>query len=120
MIDENKDDELQDASLGMEIWSDCIIPLKFDTVKDAFWFVNAMNTQLSEWCASDKLSKYVYSLNIGFEDEDGCKGKNGDVVRDIRKEYIDLLTGIQSVQSIVRKMKEQLLLYMAGYWRGQS
>lgn len=117
MIDENKDDELLDDGWLMEcdedipeplntgVWKDCIKPLSADTVTDALSFVNTMNEQLSAWCISDKLSKYVYSLNIGYEDENG--------LRDIRNEYIDLLTGIQSVQSIVGKMKEQLIIGFA-------
>lgn len=94
-----------------EIWQDCITPLTFDTVTEAFHFVYTMNTQLSKWCSSDKLSKYVYSLNIGYENENG--------VRDIRKEYIDLLTGIQSVQSITAKMQEQLIMCLLGSYYAQ-
>ena len=82
-----------------------------DTVTDALSFVNIMNEQLSKWCASDKLSKYVYSLNIDYEDENG--------LRDIRKEYVDLLTGIRFVQNIVGKMKEQLIIGLAESFYGQ-
>lgn len=124
MIDENKDDELLDDGwlvehdedilepLNTGVWKDCIKPLAADTVTDALSFVNTMNEQLSTWCASDKLSKYVYSLNIGYEDENG--------LRDVRKEYIDLLTGIQSVQSIVGKMKEQLIIGFVENFHSQS
>lgn len=123
MIDENKDDELlvdgwlverdEDISepLNIGVWKDCITPIAADTVTDALSFVNIMNEQLSKWCASDKLSKYVYSLNIDYEDENG--------LRDIRKEYVDLLTGIQSVQNIVGKMKEQLIIGLAESFYGQ-
>ena len=124
MTDENKkDDEFLDDSWLIEddedviepsnivIWKDCITPLTVDTVTDALSFVNIMNEQLSKWCASDKLSKYVYSLNIDYEDENG--------LRDIRKEYVDLLTGIQSVQNIVGKMKEQLMIGLAESYYGQ-
>ena len=124
MIDENKDDELLDDGwlverdedipepLNIGVWKDCITPLAADTVTDALSFVNTMNEQLSAWCVSDKLSKYVYSLNIGYEDENG--------LRDIRKEYVDLLTGIQSVQSIVGKMKEQLIIGFAENFYSQQ
>ena len=124
MTDENKKDDgfLDDSWLIEEdedviepsnivIWKDCITPLTVDTVTDALSFVNIMNEQLSKWCASDKLSKYVYSLNIDYEDENG--------LRDIRKEYVDLLTGIQSVQNIVGKMKEQLMIGLAESYYGQ-
>lgn len=124
MVDENKkDDELVDngwlmghdeavsESLNPVMCKDCITPLTVDTVTDALSFVNIMNEQLSKWCASDKLSKYVYSLNIDYEDENG--------LRDIRKEYVDLLTGIQSVQNIVGKMKEQLIIGLAESFYGQ-
>lgn len=124
MIDENKADELLvdgwlverdediSESLNIGVWKDCITPITADTVTDALSFVNTMNEQLSAWCASDKLSKYVYSLNIGYEDENG--------LRDIRKEYVDFLTGIQSVQSIVGKMKEQLMIGFAENFYSQS
>lgn len=124
MTDENKKDDgfLDDSWLieddedviepsNIVIWKDCITPLTVDTVTDALSFVNIMNEQLSKWCASDKLSKYVYSLNIDYEDENG--------LRDIRKEYVDLLTGIQSVQNIVGKMKEQLMIGLAESYYGQ-
>lgn len=124
MTDENKKDDgfLDDSWLieddkdviepsNIVIWKDCITPLAVDTVTDALSFVNIMNEQLSKWCASDKLSKYVYSLNIDYEDENG--------LRDIRKEYVDLLTGIQSVQNIVGKMKEQLMIGLAESYYGQ-
>ena len=76
MIDENKDDELLDDGwlvecdedipepLDIGIWKDCIKPLAADTITDALSFVNTMNEQLSAWCISDKLSKYVYSLKL--------------------------------------------------------
>ena len=124
MTDENKKDDgfLDDSWLieddedviepsNIVIWKDCITPLTVDTVTDALSFVNILNEQLSKWCASDKLSKYVYSLNIDYEDENG--------LRDIRKEYVDLLTGIQSVQNIVGKMKEQLMIGLAESYYGQ-
>lgn len=124
MTDENKKDDgfLDDSWLieddeyviepsNIVIWKDCITPLTVDTVTDAISLVNIMNEQLSKWCASDKLSKYVYSLNIDYEDENG--------LRDIRKEYVDLLTGIQSVQNIVGKMKEQLMIGLAESYYGQ-
>ena len=124
MTDENKKDDgfLDDSWLieddedviepsNIVIWKDCITPLTVDTVTDALSFVNIMNEQLSKWCASDKLSKYVYSLNIDYEDENG--------LRDIRKEYVDLLTGIQSVQNIVGKMKDQLMIGLAESYYGQ-
>lgn len=124
MTDENKTDDgfLDDSWLiendediikpsNIVIWKDCITPLTVDTVTDAISLVNIMNEQLSKWCASDKLSKYVYSLNIDYEDENG--------LRDIRKEYVDLLTGIQSVQNIVGKMKEQLMIGLAESYYGQ-
>ena len=124
MTDENKKDDgfLDDSWLieddedviepsNIVIWKDCITPLTVDTVTDSLSFVNIMNEQLSKWCASDKLSKYVYSLNIDYEDENG--------LRDIRKEYVDLLTGIQSVQNIVGKMKEQLMIGLAESYYGQ-
>ena len=124
MTDENKKDDgfLDDSWLieddkdviepsNIVIWKDCITPLAVDTVTDALSFVNIMNEQLSKWCASDKLSKYVYSLNIDYEDENG--------LRDIRQEYVDLLTGIQSVQNIVGKMKEQLMIGLAESYYGQ-
>lgn len=120
MIDEDKkydgwlvehDEDILEP-LNTDIWKDCITPLAADTVTDALSFVNTMNEQLSAWCVSDKLSKYVYSLNIGYEDENG--------LRDIRKEYIDLLTGIQSVQSIVGKMKEQLIVCFAENFYSQQ
>lgn len=124
MTDENKKDDgfLDDSWLieddedviepsNIVIWKDCITPLTVDTVTDALSFANIMNEQLSKWCASDKLSKYVYSLNIDYEDENG--------LRDIRKEYVDLLTGIQSVQNIVGKMKEQLMIGLAESYYGQ-
>ena len=124
MTDENKKDDgfLDDSWLieddedviepsNIVIWKDCITPLTVDTVTDALSFVNIMNEQLSKWCASDKLSKYVYSLNIDYEDENG--------LRDIRKEYVDLLTGIQSVQNIVGKMKEQLMIGLSESYYGQ-
>lgn len=124
MTDENKKDDgfLDDSWLieddedviepsNIVIWKDCITPLTVDTVTDALSFVNIMNEQLSKWCASDKLPKYVYSLNIDYEDENG--------LRDIRKEYVDLLTGIQSVQNIVGKMKEQLMIGLAESYYGQ-
>ena len=50
-------------------------------------------------------------MNIDYEDENG--------LRDIRKEYVDLLTGIQSVQNIVGKMKEQLMIGLAESYYGQ-
>lgn len=124
MTDENKKDDgfLDDSWLieddedviepsNIVIWKDCITPLTVDTVTDALSFVNIMNEQLSKWCASDKLSKYVYSLNIDYEDENG--------LRDIRKEYVDLLTGIRFVQNIVGKMKEQLIIGLAESFYGQ-
>lgn len=124
MTDENKTDDgfLDDSWLiendediikpsNIVIRKDCITPLTVDTVTDAISLVNIMNEQLSKWCASDKLSKYVYSLNIDYEDENG--------LRDIRKEYVDLLTGIQSVQNIVGKMKEQLMIGLAESYYGQ-
>ena len=106
-----EDDEDVIEPSNIVIWKDCITPLTVDTVTDALSFVNIMNEQLSKWCASDKLSKYVYSLNIDYEDENG--------LRDIRKEYVDLLTGIQSVQNIVGKMKEQLMIGLAESYYGQ-
>lgn len=124
MTDENKKDDgfLDDSWLieddedviepsNIVIWKDCITSLTVDTVTDALSFVNIMNEQLSKWCASDKLSKYVYSLNIDYEDENG--------LRDIRKEYVDLLTGIRFVQNIVGKMKEQLIIGLAESFYGQ-
>lgn len=106
-----EDDEYVIEPSNIVIWKDCITPLTVDTVTDAISLVNIMNEQLSKWCASDKLSKYVYSLNIDYEDENG--------LRDIRKEYVDLLTGIQSVQNIVGKMKEQLMIGLAESYYGQ-
>ena len=124
MTDENKKDDgfsddnwlIEDDENVIEpsnivIWKDCITPLTVNTVTDALSFLNIMNEQLSKWCASDKLSKYVYSLNIDYEDENG--------LRDIRQEYVDLLTGIQSVQNIVGKMKEQLMIGLAESYYGQ-
>lgn len=124
MTNENKkDDGFLDESWLIEgdedviepsnivIWKDCITPLTVNTVTDALSLVNIMNEQLSKWCASDKLSKYVYSLNIDYEDENG--------LRDIRKKYVDLLTGIQSIQNIVGQIKEQLMICLAESYYGQ-
>lgn len=113
-LDDNwliEDDENVIEPSNIVIWKDCITPLTVNTVTDALSFLNIMNEQLSKWCASDKLSKYVYSLNINYEDENG--------LRDIRQEYVDLLTGIQSVQNIVGKMKEQLMIGLAESYYGQ-
>lgn len=113
-LDDNwliEDDENVIEPSNIVIWKDCITPLTVNTVTDALSFLNIMNEQLSKWCASDKLSKYVYSLNIDYEDENG--------LRDIRQEYVDLLTGIQSVQNIVGKMKEQLMIGLAESYYGQ-
>lgn len=105
------DDILERLNVG-DIWKDCITPLTYSMIEDALVFVNTINEQLSKWCSSDKLSKYVYSLNIDYEDENG--------LRDIRKEYLDLLTGLQFVQSMTMKIKDQLIMGLAESWRAQS
>lgn len=110
--DNEHDDDIPERLDVGEIWKDCIIPLTYNMIEDALVFVNTINEQLSKWCSSDKLSKYVYSLNIGYEDENG--------LRDIRKEYIDLLTGIQVLQSITVQIKDQLIMGLLESWRSQS
>lgn len=109
---EKQDNDISERLNVGDIWKDCITPLTYSMIEDALVFVNTINEQLSKWCSSDKLSKYVYSLNIGYEDENG--------LRDIRKEYVDLLTGIQCVQSITMKIKDQLIMGLAESWRAQS
>lgn len=110
--DAKQDDDISERLNVGDIWKDCITPLTYSMIEDALVFVNTINEQLSKWCASDKLSKYVYSLNIDYKDENG--------LRDIRKEYIDLLTGIQCVQSMTMKIKDQLIVGLAESWRAQS
>lgn len=109
--DEKQDDDILERLNVGDIWKDCITPLTYSVIEDALVFVNTMNVQLSKWCASDKLSKYVYSLNIDYKDENG--------LRDIRKEYIDLLIGIQFVQGMTMKIKDQLIMGLAESWRAQ-